>query len=508
MYCEVFGATILGLSAYPVRVEVDAGPGLPCFDMSGYLNNEVREAKERVKIAVKNSEFTINPQRIVINYSPADIRKHGTGLDLPTAIGLLGANGFINNTERLKDTMFIGELGFDGSLRPVKGCMACVFEARKNNFRYAVIPEDNKDECYYVNGIHIVTGKSLKNVTEMLCKKNFPPDYRCTYTPAATNTGTDGPDFFDIKGQETAKKATLIAAAGMHNIIYIGSPGSGKSMFAKRIPSILPPMSHREKLELTKIYSVAGKLKKDSVLINSRPFRAPGQNITETALLGGGNHPEPGEITLASKGVLFLDEMTQYRSCVIEALRQPLEDKSITVSRSGYTVTYPADFMLVAAINPCKCGFYPDRKRCSCSEPDIRRYFGKISGPMYDRFDLRIQTETVTFTDIFGNSAASDSLSTEEMRKMVCMAHDIQNKRFSGRKTGFNAEMNEQEIKEFCRLGSAELSLMEQLYEKLALTARGCSKILKLARTIADLECARDIKTSHISMAAVFRNKE
>ena len=507
MYCEVFGATVFGLSAYPVRVEVDAGPGLPCFEMSGYLNNEVREARERVKIAIKNSGFKINPQRIVINYSPADIRKHGTGLDLPTAIGLLGSNGFLSN-EKLEDIMFIGELGFDGSLRPVRGCMACVFEARKKNFKYAVIPEENRDECFYVKGIHMISAKNLKEITDLLDADTFPEDYRKNYTEKCENDHTHIADFFDIKGQDSAKKATLIAAAGMHNIIYIGSPGSGKSMFAKRIPYILPPMSHEEKLELTKIYSVAGKLKKDSVLINSRPFRAPGQNITETALLGGGHHPEPGEITLASKGVLFLDEMTQYKSAVLEALRQPLEDKSITVSRSVYSVTYPADFMLVAAINPCKCGFYPDRNRCSCSDLDIRRFFGKISGPLYDRFDLRIQTEIVGFTDMFGTpSSVSSSMTTKEMREKVCASHDIQKKRFAGRKTSFNSEMTEQEIKEFCILGPGEMSLMESLYKKMSLTARGCNKILKLARTIADIDGEEKIRCSHISMAAVYRNK-
>ena len=519
MYSEVFGATFFGLSAFLVRIETDVGSGLPCFEMSGFLTNEVKESKERVKVAVKNSGYELRPQRIVINYSPADLRKRGTGLDLPTAMGVLAANGITQNRD-FGNTVFIGELGFDGSVRGVRGCLACLMEAKKKGFKTAVVPLDNLSECHYVKDLNIYPVTDLKEAVEIFSGETLPAPP--VYEKKVFEDNIDElPDFIDIKGQDDVKRATLTAAAGMHNILYIGSPGSGKSMFAKRIPSILPPLSYEEQMELTKIYSAAGKLRDVQGLLSKRPFRSPGQNITEPALLGGGNSPDPGEITLASKGVLFLDELTQYKMHVIEALRQPLEDKKITVARNMYTITYPADFMLVGAINPCKCGFYPDRGRCRCSDIDIERYFGRISGPMLDRFDIRIYTAPVTFADMFSNEADENvvkdtadateeifSFTSDKMREKVCMAHEIQLKRFKGSGRRFNSEMTESEVKEYCHLKDNEINFLEAVFKRFRLTARGCNKILKTARTVADLAGSSDIKKSHIAVAVGFRNDE
>ena len=523
MYSEVFGSTFFVLSAFTVRVETDVGSGLPCFEMSGYLTNEVKEAKERVKVAIKNSGFDLCPQRIVINYSPADLRKHGTGLDLPTALGVLAANGLAGSFH-FKNTVFIGELGFDGSIREVRGCLPCLMEAEKQGFKNAVIPFANLHESSFVKGLNIYPAKDLKEVIGLISEEKLPKPPPSGSDERVSDTSEET-DFSDIMGQSDVKRATLVAAAGMHNILYIGSPGSGKSMFAKRIPTILPPLSYEEKTELTKIYSVAGKLRSQNNLLSKRPFRSPGQNITEPALLGGGNSPDPGEITLASKGVLFLDELTQYRIHVIEALRQPLEDKKVTVARNRYSITYPADFMLVGAINPCKCGFYPDRLRCRCSDLDIERYFGRISGPMLDRFDIRIYTAPVTFSDMFccqENPVCTDhtltenehdgtwlqTSSSEKMREQVCMAQEIQEKRFKESGHRFNSEMSESEIKQFCILKSDELQFLEAVFKRLRLTARGCNKILKTARTVADLTGSKDIKKAHIAIAVSFRNDD
>ena len=519
MYSETFGAVFFGLSAFMVRIETDVGTGLPCFEMSGYLTNEVKEAKERVKVSIKNSGYDLRPQRIVINYSPADLRKQGTGLDLPTAMGVLSANACVD-PKHFRNTVFIGELGFDGSIREVRGCLPCLMKAKAEGFKNAVVPVGNTGESHFVKDINIYPAKDLNEVVALMSEEHLPEPPVYEFMESGTD---DSPmeDFSDIRGQEDVKRATLVAAAGMHNILYIGSPGSGKSMFAKRIPAILPSLSYDEQMELTKIYSIAGKLKGQSGLVNRRPFRSPGQNITETALLGGGNNPDPGEITLASKGVLFLDELTQYRLHVIEALRQPLEDKKITVSRSRYSITYPADFMLVGAVNPCKCGFYPDRLRCRCSDTDIERYLGRISGPMLDRFDIRIHTAPVSFSDMFGQRSASRVINEEamtgyetfemnsgKMKEMVCKAREIQEERFKDSGHNFNAEMTEREIKEFCRLHENELKFLEAVYERFHLTARGCSKILKTARTVADLNGSVDIKKSHIAVAVNFRNDE
>lgn len=499
MYSKTYGMTLFGIDAHIVGVETDVGGGLPCFEMSGYLNTEVREAKERVKISIKNSGYDIPPQRIIINFTPANLKKNGTGLDVAVAVGILKSNGIVKGD--VDKGIFIGELGFDGSIRAVDGVLAFVLKAKELNYEYIIVPSGNASECMYVDGIDIFEATTLEDVVDFLNKKK---ELNLTDNKLSEDDSHFDVDFSDICGQFMAKRAALISACGMHNLLLIGSPGSGKSMIAKRIPGILPKLSIDEMTEITKIYSTAGLLK-DKMLINKRPFRTPHTNLTEAALVGGGSTPKPGELTLSSKGVLFLDELTRYRTNVLEALRQPLEDRVVTISRNKYSVQYPADCMLVAAMNPCKCGYYPDRQKCQCTDIDIERYIGKISKPIFDRFDISVRTEIVTYDDI--NSKQKDDIySTQNMREQVEKVRVIQKKRFSEEKVHFNSEMSDRDINRFCKLGSDEENLMRKIFSKFNLTARGYGKILKVARTIADLDEEENINVNHIAEAAGFRN--
>lgn len=528
MYSEVHSTTIFGISAHIVTVETDVGFGLPVFEMSGYLANEVKESRERVRVAIKNSGQELKPQRIMVNISPADLRKDGTGFDLPIAIGILSANGIVVQ-DRLKETVILGELSLDGSVNAVNGVLPSVCEARDQHYKTCLVPADNLKEASVISGIRIYAVHNLREAIEYL---NGERELTCVNEDKIERTVTCDEsydvDFLDIRGQQAAKRATLVAVAGMHNIMYIGAPGSGKTMMAKRIPTIMPSLSFEESIELTKIYSVAGMLKKENPMIKSRPFRSPHHNVTTSALIGGGRIPRPGEITLAGKGVLFLDEMTEYTPAIMESLRQPLEDKNITIVRLNYAYTYPADFMLAAAINPCKCGYYPDRNRCNCSEHDIQRYLGKISTPMWDRFDISIQVEPVRFADIcegqsevIGKQNARkkeseketralkneyEEYSSHNMKHKVDEARQIQLERFKGRKISFNSEMSSADVKRFCELGEKEKKLMDQVYTRLKLTGRGYHKILKTARTIADLEGESRIQIRHLSEAVSYRS--
>lgn len=552
MYSEVFSMTLLGMESVLVKVETDAGVGLPCFEMSGYLAAQVREAKERVRVAVRNSGIDLKPQKIVVNISPADIRKAGTGFDLPIALGILAANGAVRQ-ELLKDTVMIGELSLDGSINGVTGVLSSVIAARSNGFKRIIIPSENLAEGGIIGalgeegdmnnicGMHNHNMRSIynksyiynievlgaDNLSEVIDYFNGKASLKKPFFKQPEHSEEYELDFADIIGQEVVKRATMIAAAGMHNIMYIGAPGSGKTMMAKRIPTIMPDLTKEETIELTRIYSAAGKLKNGGIL-TKRPFRAPHHSITSAALLGGGRVPYPGEITLASKGVLFLDEFTEFPAEIMEALRQPLEDRKICVCRLGKEYLYPADFMLVAAINPCKCGFYPDRNRCRCNEQEIGRYLGRISGPMWDRFDMNVMIEKVNVEQITNIKNLKDEekpkvtkrasvaenaalcrgmgLDSAAMKFMVLKAREIQRRRFEGTGISYNSQMEAGHIEKFCPLGRRETELVNNAYKILGLTVRAYHKIIKTARTIADIEGEEDIGVRHLSEAISYKS--
>lgn len=490
-----------GLSSYMVNVEVDVGKGLPVFDMGGYLAGEVKEAKERVRVALKNSGYELRPQRITINISPADVRKDGTGFDLPIALGILGANRELG-TEELENGIIIGELSLDGTVNPVRGILPSVCAAVERGFKYCILPAGNYAEGRLVKGIDIIGVHSIKEAVEYLNDKKVPQINETDLSESGNKEKEL--DFSDIRGQETAKRATMVAVAGMHNILYVGAPGSGKTMLARRIPSIMPVMTFEEQLELSKIYSIAGLVNQKAPLIKQRPFRAPNHSITSTALLGGGRIPVPGEVTLSGKGVMFLDELTEYRPTVLEALRQPLEDKNVCIVRLKQKCSFPADFMLAAAMNPCKCGYYPDRSRCHCTDYEIKRFIGKISKPFWDRLDICIQVNDVGPDTI--RRKVDEKGTSEYMRSRVEAARQRQLKRFADTEIHFNSQMDSSQVQKYCVLDKQEQEFMDKVYTSFQLTARGYYRILKTARTIADIEEAEKITIEHLSEALSYRS--
>ncbi len=505
MFCKILSGGLHGVEGYVTEVEADVGNGLPQLSMVGYLASEVREAGDRVRTAIKNSGFHLPPMKMTVNLSPADIRKDGTGFDLPIALAILGAYDVID-PGACRGCAFLGELGLDGSVKGIRGVLPLVLNFKEKGIERVFIPPDNLAESLAVEGIQTIRAESLTQVTELL-KSEDALRAAIVTSLSPPDSGPRGTisDFSEINGQNAMRRATEVAVAGRHNLLYIGPPGSGKSMMASRIPSIMPALSKEEQMEISKIYSVCGMLPPGSALMQTRPFRAPHHTITTQALIGGGNSPKPGEVSLASRGVLFLDELPEFKRETLEVLRQPLEERKVTISRVNLSCTFPADFMLVAAANPCPCGCYPDRNRCSCTRQQIHRYLGKISRPLLDRIDICVQAAPVTYQDI---RESRNNESSAAIRERIEAARAIQQYRFRESPIFFNSEMGNREVKKFCALGEKEDAALKDIFTKMDLSARAYTRILKVARTIADLEGSEDIRLAHISEAVSYRDPE
>lgn len=505
MFSKVYSAGLQGIDGYPVQVEADVGNGLPGFHMVGYLASEVRESEERVRTALKNSGFSMPPRKITVNLSPADIRKDGTAFDLPVAVAVLAAFG-MNDPSVTKDSAFIGELGLDGKVKPVRGVLSLVSALRDNGWRRCFLPMANLQEGQAVGKIRIVGIRDLKQMMEILTNPGKLGEDSGEYTKEEEGEEDYLVDFSEMNGQRLIRRATEIAVAGRHNILYLGPPGSGKSMAAQRIPTIMPRLSREEQLEISKVYSVCGMLPPGRALLGRRPFRSPHHTISPQAMAGGGRNPKPGEISLASRGVLFLDEFPEFRREALEILRQPLEERRVTISRVNGSCTFPANVLLAAAMNPCPCGFYPDRGRCSCTRDQVRRYLGRISRPLLERIDICVEIAPASYEDIRGKNAENES--SAAIRERVERAGEIQRERFKGSGIFFNSEMGNRQVEQYCCLGEEEESLLQRAFQERHLSARGYQKILKVARTIADLDGARQIDRVHLCEAIGYRDLE
>lgn len=503
MLARVKTAAIVGLDAQIVEVEVDIASGLPTTVIVGLPDTAVQEARERVRAAIRNSGCSFPARRITINLAPADLKKAGPTYDLPIAIGILLSSGQINAD--VSQTMFLGELSLDGALRHTQGILPMVSLAREKGLPQVFVPAEDAREASLIKGISIFPVISLAQLVSHFRGETTISEYQSETSWQGTATSHTSVDFCHIKGQEHAKRALEIAAAGGHNVLMSGPPGSGKTMLARSLPSIMPGMTFDEALEVTKIYSVSGLLSPDTPLITHRPFRSPHYTISHAGLVGGGHWPRPGEISLSHRGVLFLDEFPEFNHIALESLRQPLEDKVITISRAQGSVTFPANFMLVAAMNPCPCGYYGDpTKECKCSPGEISRYQKRISGPLLDRIDIFIEVPRLEYEKLTDDSVCETS---SDVRNRVEAARRIQQHRFQGTNLTCNAEMTPVEVKEFCRLETEAQGLLKVAMKQFRFTARSFHRILKLARTIADLDCTDIIKPRHLAEAFQYRQR-
>lgn len=501
MYSKTNTTTLIGLDGKLVEVESDITSGLPSFTIVGLPDSSIKESRDRVRVALINSGYRFPAGRITINLSPADLKKEGTQLDLPIAISLLGSMGVINFD--YEEYIILGELSLDGRIVPIRGALAMVIAMRELGFTKFIIPADNKDECAIISDIEIYPFDKLNDLVAFLNKEKQVKAYEIDLSKI-TEEKTYDYDFKDLKGQESLKRALQIAAAGNHNVLMIGAPGSGKTFSAKHLPTILPDMSFDEKVEVTKIYSIMGLLDSGH-LVNERPFRAPHHTSSEVALIGGGHSvPRPGEITLAHKGVLLLDEFPEYRKNVIEALREPLENKEINVARSQASVKYPADFILIAAMNPCPCGNYGNPlKECTCSFNEIRRYLNKISSPILDRIDIHIEIKPVKYEDLKDDTK---SKSSAELKSEVVRARLIQEERYRNEKISTNSELNTNQMKKYIKLLEDVEKIAKMAFNKYNFSVRSFNKIIKMSRTIADLEGSKEIESKHLLEAIRYRS--
>ena len=504
MISFLHSASVQGIDACLIDVEIDISSGLPVFSIVGLPDTSVKESRDRVVSAIKNSGFDFPTKKITVNLAPADIKKEGGAFDLPISLGILASSGIIEK-KVLQNFCAIGELSLDGKLRPVKGILPIDLSLHKFGITQVIVPEKNKNEACVAKDIEIYPFNDLKDVIKFLKKEIVVEPYKQDNISVQNSLTKSSIDFSDIKGQFFAKRAAEVACAGGHNMIMVGPPGSGKTMIAKRIPTILPSMSFEESVETTKIWSVSGLVQAGESLITNRPFRSPHHTTSSVALIGGGSYPKPGEVSLAHNGVLFLDELTEFRRDVLEVLRQPLEDKVVTVSRAKNTLSFPASFMLIASMNPCPCGNYGSDKECTCNPYQVKRYRSKISGPLMDRIDIQVEVPALKIDEITSNKTVANETS-QQIKERVIKARNIQYERFKGKNIYCNAQMGPKEIKKYCVLEENAGMMLHNAIEKLGFSARAYDRILKVARTIADLAGSEIIQSKHIAEAIKYRN--